>query len=418
MLRSKRIVLYCALFALVLLGTIQVFWFLKTKDLHNSQFDTRMTLVLREVADGVLRAQKDLHSDIPPVSQIASNSFLVTMPAALDYQSLDSLLRSSFIKHEVNTSFELALYDQANMLVRGNIYQNADEPNGGSACMGRDTDNAAMSFSVTFPDKDAEVLASMDLWMFSAVTISFLVVLFGVVLIDVSRQRKLALMKNEFISNMTHELKSPITNIAMAGHVLQQSEQLPPQKKKRYLDIIVEENERLKTQVEQVLLTASFDENDFELLKKPVDINRLIRNVIERFQIRIDHREGKISTDLRATEPLIAGDETHLTNALLNLLDNAEKYSPGKLHIEVVSEDRDGQVLISVSDKGMGISSNQQSMVFERFFRGATGNVHDVKGFGLGLSYVKKIIEGHSGIISVKSRLNEGSLFTIVLPKA
>ena len=425
MVRVSKLVLYSALVALMLFAGVQFFWFLKTKKLHEQQFDNRITLILREVADGVLRSQKDFTSEIPPIRKSASNAFLVTMPSNLNYGQLDSMIRRAFTRHNIDGTFELALFNKSNDLVRGAIYRDllrtavpSISDSSAGACVDRTLEDPVTSFSITFPEKNAEVLASMDLWMFSGVTLSFLVVLFGVVFVDLSRQRKLAVMKNEFISNMTHELKSPITNIGMAGQVLRQSGELTAEKKQRYIDIIVEENDRLKTQVEQVLLTASFDESDFELLQRPIDLNKLIMNVTERFRLRVEQRAGNIFTNLRAKDPLITGDETHLTNALLNLLDNAEKYSPDKLQIEVTSEDKDDQVIITVRDAGMGIAPNAQSMVFDRFFRASPGNIHDVKGFGLGLSYVKKIIEGHKGLISVKSRMNEGSMFTIVLPKA
>lgn len=223
-------------------------------------------------------------------------------------------------------------------------------------------------------------------------------------------------MKNDFINNMTHELKTPIATISLAAETLsQQRNQLDPEFVDRYTGIIQEENSRINRQVERVLQAAQFDRNEIQLEKKPVNVNELLQKAVAHIQLVVENRGGTLTRESQGN-PVIDADAQHLANVISNLLDNANKYSPDTPHISIKSEVGSDQVKIQVSDQGKGIPVSMQEDIFTRFYRVSTGDLHEVKGFGLGLSYVKEVVEAHGGSISVKSKPGKGSTFTIALP--
>lgn len=230
-----------------------------------------------------------------------------------------------------------------------------------------------------------------------------------------TKQKKLDMMKNDFINNVSHELKTPIATITFAVANIENEQILQnPEAIKQFTKVIKEENKRLNLQVEKVLQTAIIDKKALELKKENVNMHLIINQLADAYELKIAGK-GKISRRLNAARAEIIGDNFHLSNAISNLLDNAVKYSPAPIDISILTESNNKYLKISIIDKGLGISREQQKMIFERFYRVPTGNIHNVKGFGLGLSYVKDIIEKHKGTIAVESRLGKGSTFTIEL---
>jgi signal transduction histidine kinase len=216
---------------------------------------------------------------------------------------------------------------------------------------------------------------------------------------------------------MTHELKTPISTISLASQMINDSS-IPAESKnmKNISRIIEDESKRLGYQVEKVLQMAIFDRGKLKLKLKQADMNDLVLSVINNFTIQVDKLGGSIAGELNAANSLVNIDTVHFTNVISNLVDNAVKYSPETPDILIATENRNGRLLIRVRDKGIGFKKEDQKRIFEKFYRVPTGNVHNVKGFGLGLSYVKKIVEEHDGTISLKSELNKGSEFEISLP--
>ncbi|MCB0764266.1 MAG: HAMP domain-containing histidine kinase, partial [Flavobacteriales bacterium] len=230
---------------------------------------------------------------------------------------------------------------------------------------------------------------------------------------------KLSEMKNDFIGNMTHELKTPISTIALSSEVLSDPGIIhEPERLEQYARIIRSENERLRTQVERVLQLSSLDKGNLELKREPVDMHRVCRDVIDQFALPMRERQVKVETELEAQGTVVNGDRVHLVNALANLVDNALKYGPDGTTIHLRTRNAGGAILLSVQDHGIGIDKDDLKHVFERFYRVHTGNVHDVKGFGLGLHYVRAIVQAHNGDVRAQSEPGEGSTFTISLPLA
>ncbi|MHA8096886.1 sensor histidine kinase [Aquirufa antheringensis] len=271
---------------------------------------------------------------------------------------------------------------------------------------------------IYFPDSGTYIWQTMGLSLAgSGLLLLVMIGCFYFAVLAILRQKKLALVKNDFINNMTHEFKTPITSISLATQLLQ--EELKPGKNEsmlRYLGIIKEENTRLGQQVERVLQTAQMEREEITLKRKSVDVAALIQHVAEINGPLLDSVNGVLSLQLADLPPHISLDEVHISNVLNNLVDNAVKYSPANPKVEIKAREQDQGIVIEVKDQGMGMPKEALSNIFDAFYRVPTGNVHNVKGFGLGLSYVKKIVEAHGGKVNVKSKLGEGSTFEIYLP--
>ena len=232
------------------------------------------------------------------------------------------------------------------------------------------------------------------------------------------RQKKLSMIKNDFINNMTHELKTPISTISLASQMLQDgSVANTPKTIEHVANVISTESKRLGFQVEKVLQMAVFNEGRLKFRFKEFDVNKMIETVTNNFELRVKSKSGILTTEIEAENPMLKGDEVHITNVIFNLLDNAMKYSKEIPEIKVSTHNKKEFVVISVEDKGIGISKEHHTQIFDRFYRVPTGNIHNVKGFGLGLSYVKKIVDSHNGTIKVESAVNKGTKFSIFFPQ-
>lgn len=217
---------------------------------------------------------------------------------------------------------------------------------------------------------------------------------------------------------MTHEFKTPISTVSLACEALQDKEISENMHiRERYLTIIKVENKRLAMQVEKVLQMATLDKGEFNLKLSDVNVNQVIEEAVSNIYMQVEKKGGSVEKVLEAGEPMIQADELHLSNIIRNLLDNANKYSPFEPKITVRTEDKPNGISIKIIDKGIGLAKESLNKIFDKFYRVPTGNVHDFKGFGLGLAYVKTMVEAHGGSINVKSELNKGSMFELFFPK-
>ncbi|WP_321368248.1 HAMP domain-containing sensor histidine kinase [uncultured Draconibacterium sp.] len=273
--------------------------------------------------------------------------------------------------------------------------------------------------NVYFPNQKGYLFRQTGLTIIPTIILTgLLIAIFTYALMVIMRQKKLSIIKNDFINNMTHELKTPISTISLASQMLQDgSVTNTPSIIEHVSNVINQESKRLSFQVEKVLQMAVFNEGRLKLKLREFDANTMVRTVTANFELRVNNKNGALHTEILAENAHIKGDEVHITNVIFNLLDNAMKYSREKPEIWVKTENRKDMVLISVQDNGIGIAKEHQAQIFDRFYRVPTGNVHDVKGFGLGLSYVKKIVDLHNGTIKVESALNKGTKFKIYFPQ-
>jgi two-component system phosphate regulon sensor histidine kinase PhoR len=240
---------------------------------------------------------------------------------------------------------------------------------------------------------------------------------FALSLFFIIRQKKISEMKSDFLNNMTHEFKTPIATISLAADTITNPKVINDEASIRhFIGMIKKENSRMNKKVETILQIASLDKREIDFKFENVSMHSIIERAVETIEIQVHQKNGKISLNLKAAEPVIFGDYEHLTNLVNNLLDNAIKYSPESPDITVETKNNERGIILSVEDKGTGMTKSVQSKIFERFYRQSSGNVHDVKGFGLGLNYVRAIIDAHKGNVTVTSEPGKGSRFDIFLP--
>jgi signal transduction histidine kinase len=366
--------------------------------------------------------QKNMIDDV--ILEIISNAS--TRPIA---ERADSAIVRKYLRQELDTMglklpFEFALVNR-----NGNeVYKTR-----GFKASANDQDNMFVQtvfphdasgnpyfLKVLFPTKKDFVYSSMSFMIPSFAFTLILLVVFVFTIITAFRQKKLTEMKNDFINNMTHEFKTPISSISLAAQMLNdQSVRKSPAMLQQISSVITDETKRLRFQVEKVLQMSMFEGRKATLKLQEVDANLVIYNIVNTFKLKVEKYGGQIIANLDAMDALIEVDEMHFTNVIFNLLDNAVKYRREEepLQLKVSSRDLPGEKLeITVADNGIGIARDDQKKIFEKFFRVSTGNRHDVKGFGLGLAYVKKMITELGGDISVESQLNVGTKFIIILP--
>jgi two-component system phosphate regulon sensor histidine kinase PhoR len=275
-----------------------------------------------------------------------------------------------------------------------------------------------MILSVVFPEKTNYVLGSMAWILGGSLLFSlFIFSTFALSLYFIIRQKKISEMKSDFINNMTHEFKTPIATISLAADTITNPKVINDEGSIRhFIGMIKKENNRMNKQVETILQIASLDKKEIEFRFENVSLHSLIERAIETIEIQVQQKKGVIKTELNAVDDLLLGDVEHLTSLVHNLLDNAIKYSRQAPKITVTTSNRKDGIVLTVEDKGIGMSKSVQAKIFERFYRQSSGDVHDVKGFGLGLNYVRAIVDAHKGIINVTSEPGKGSRFDIFLP--
>ncbi|MFC2117485.1 sensor histidine kinase [Bacteroidota bacterium] len=333
---------------------------------------------------------------------------------------IDSLLRSECKNKGIELDYEFAVRDgELNYIFQSdNFTRNTERKIFETKLFPRDIYQSPSFLMVYFPPETNLIFKSMGfISVYSIILTLFIILIFLISLYIIFRQKKLSEIKTDFINNMTHELKTPISTISLASQMLVDKE-IPKNKTlmKNISSIIEDESKRLGYQVEKVLQMSLFDRRKISLRLRDIDINKLIMSVVNTINIKIENEGGNLVTKLDTNNCMILADEIHLTNVIFNLLDNAIKYCGEKPDITIGSEKKEKGVIIFVIDKGIGINKESQKKIFDKFYRVPTGNLHNVKGFGLGLSYVKKIIEEHGGSITVGGELNKGSHFQIFLP--
>ncbi len=271
---------------------------------------------------------------------------------------------------------------------------------------------------VYFINQNAYIVNRMILLLIvSSLFLLVVIVSFAYTILSLLRQKKLSEMKTDFVNNMTHEFKTPIATISLASEMLSKSSvQESKEKLMKYANIIYEENTRLKNQVEQVLQISVLDKGDYTLNKKEIDIHDIIGDAVDTFQLIVSQRKGKIITNLKAEPHHIYADPMHIYHVIINLLDNAVKYSFNFPIITISTKSFSNGVILFIEDKGIGISPENQKYVFKKLYRVPTGNIHNAKGFGLGLYYVKTMVDAHGGKIKLKSEIKKGTTFEIFFP--
>jgi signal transduction histidine kinase len=336
--------------------------------------------------------------------------------------TLEQLIRKALSDKDILIPFEFAVYspssDSNNLVIRS---QNFKPENLNTehriTLFPNDLITKPNQLLLFFPGQKGQILRSLALLMTGSIIFTLVIVLSsGASIVVMIRQKKISDIKTDFINNMTHEFKTPIATISIAADSIINSRVIQePDKIRDFTRIIKEENNRMNTRVEQVLQMALLDSRDFKLRPVITDMHAMIERAVNHYRLQIEKREGVLSTRFDATNSMVEVDEDHMRNVLMNLLDNANKYSGSRPEINVFTFNRGEKFFFGVEDHGTGMSQETQRRVFDKFFRVTSGNIHNVKGFGLGLSYVKAIVLAHHGDINLQSEVGKGSRFEISL---
>lgn len=352
------------------------------------------------------------------VNQESSNYFTVLVNGPIDSNLLGFLLKNEFDKRNITADYQYGIYDCSDQCMMGGSYISPTKnkiPASISELPSLKLDG--YYFGVRFPQIEANLVSQMGIWGFSSVVMIVVIFFFVYTLFVILKQRRLSEVQKDFINNMTHEFKTPLSTISISTGVLKDPSIVHhPERLLNYATIIETESSRLKQQVERVLQMARLEKNDVGLKRENADLHQLIQEAVKNISMSLSSKQGVIELKLNATNSVASVDKLHITNVIYNLLDNAIKYTSATPSIVITTKNQADQLLISVQDNGIGISSENQRKIFHRFYRVPTGNLHDVKGFGLGLNYVKLIIEAHKGKIVVASEVGTGSTFTISIP--
>ena len=338
----------------------------------------------------------------------------------IDYRMLDSLITNRFILQELPSNVHLGVFssDVNELLYKNNKKLNRSDFRNAIKVPIDIIGGEGISLLITFPDKQGFLWQEVLLVVLtSSLLVIVVAVAFWLAIRNMLKQKKLSEIKNDFINNMTHEFKTPISNVGLAIEALKSFGMMAkPETTNKYLNIAQTENQRLGKQVEKVLQMALLEKEEFKLKIKSVNLHQVITDLSHSFKVQLEGSDGELLVDLSDDDVQLEADELHLTNVLFNLLDNANKYSAGSPSILIKTKTSTEGVTICIKDKGLGMAKEHVKHIFKKFYRVPTGNVHNSKGFGLGLSYVDQVIKKHGGVIAVESVLGEGTSFEIRLP--
>lgn len=405
---------------LVIIGIItsQSYWLLKTYDIKDQEFDQTVQKMLLTVAQRISNFNE---TELPKkrfIDRKASNLYVVNINSNINFDILEDYLYQEMKNHSLETSFDYSVYDCTSKdLVYGNycrIQEDTEEVVINTVSPPTFESESDYYFVVRFPERESFLLANMRMTVLFAIIAILAVFFFLYAMWVVMRQKRVSELQKDFINNMTHEFKTPISSIKIASDYFKKDKMVSGDPRlSKYATIIKEQNQRLNDQVEKVLNIAKLEKDSFELNKENIQLNDVIESIVNNERVTIN---GKIVLDLDPKNSIIKADILHFTNVVSNIIDNGAKYSKGSADILVKTVVKSKYSIVSISDKGIGISKENLKNIFDKFFRVPTGDVHNVKGFGLGLFYVKNICDAHGWVLDVKSQIEKETIFIIKIP--
>jgi two-component system, OmpR family, phosphate regulon sensor histidine kinase PhoR len=414
---------------IILLATITVagalamqFFFLKkTYNYSEKQFRESVAVALKEVVWQIMAANGNIagFDSISPVEILSNSSYQVTMDVVIDHDLLKFHLMEELKKHQIYTSFEFAVYSpssgqpEAKILITGEGEEKVSD-----YCFPEELKTGSYHFVVHFPDLTPYFHSRLSIWYLFTGLLLVIILFFGYTLSVIIRQRQLSRIQKDFINNLTHELKTPISSIALSAKVINDRSILQnPNRLFRYTRIIQEQNNRLSKNVEKVLNLASLEKNRISLNREKIDLKEFMNELAGSFRHSETGQKAKIEVRMDEDATSLIADRFHFTNLMMNIIENGVKYCEKEPCIKIHASHSDEHLRIGIADNGIGISKKYRKKIFKRFYRIPTGNVHNVKGFGLGLDYVHKIVKAHKWKIKVDNNPEGGSIFTLSIPQ-
>ncbi|PKQ64355.1 hypothetical protein BZG02_05930 [Labilibaculum filiforme] len=409
-IKPYRIQIFIAIsiIVLLLLLLIQIRWINRARSLNEEQFNHRVGLALHESVDEFTKNQESCEKMRKFMSKSEYDA-LDSERLKMEVSKLDSIIHQQFKNYQIQSPYTIEVLSTADEQPKSKCFYY-------SLRKALSHDKAILN--VYFQKREKNLMDSMgSMFITSLILILILCTFFGITVLSLINDKKILGRTTDLINNIAHEFKTPMATISLASGMLKRekvhgnSEQIL-----HYSNMIFSENNRLKSQVDQLLKLACMERGELKLNEDELPIHSLLEECADCLSVQLSERKGKITYSLSAANDMVCGDRDLLQNVLLNLLDNAVKYSESKPDIRVETKNANGQLYIAISDKGIGMTKEEQKHVFDRYYRAPTGDLHDVKGFGIGLSYSKMIIDAHKGSINVLSKRKFGSTFTIVLP--
>lgn len=393
-----------ALSALVLL---QAQWLFHSKNLIEEQFNQKVSLALcmavTEVSDG---PKTCIANPEPDFISLLTPNLVTALPPQLEEETVRKALDGALAFYDIHLPYQIEIFDAKNTCA------SEDQP----SCCSLDAIEGYndQMLKITFPTRTQFILGKMGFMIGSSIFILiFVTTVFGLATYYLIQQKKIGERNKDFFNNMAHEFKTPLTNIILANNLLTKKE--PQLKENTFLNITKKEANKLILQVERVLYLAKMEQGNYPLKKEKLNLHQLLEEIIDDMAIQIDKKEAVIHLNI-ADDITVIGDKFHLGNAFRNIIDNALKYATLLPEITIASKEKEKGILVLFKDNGIGIAKSEQAVIFDKFQRVGTGNIHNHKGFGLGLAYVKKVVELHQGFIHIISDLNKGSRFDLFLP--
>ncbi len=409
--------------AIALSGIIitQFYWVKDALEMKSEQFHQNVSLGLKRVVNQVMSLQHDSATASKILNLGDDQNYHKQFIRSLDATLIESMINSEFKNLELCDVYYYGIYELGTtdfVLLSNEAYEQKILNSKHKAQISCIFQKEKFILAVYFPLQRPFIFSRMQIHIvLSGIFMLIVIAGFWLTARSYLRQKKLAEVKTDFVNNMTHEFKTPIATISFTSEILNKNDiKTNPEKVSNYSEIIYSEAQRLKNQVDQVLQVAILDRNDYRLNLVEVDIHEVILLLVDRMALPVEDRGGKMMNRLNAAQHFVVGDRYHITNILNNLLDNANKYSPQKPEITVSTHSNRKGIYIAVDDRGIGISDKDMGEIFKKFHRVSTGDIHDVKGFGIGLYYVKAMVHAHGGKIEVKSKPGKGSTFIVWFP--
>ena len=404
--------------AIICIIAVQLYLMKKEWSNKEKQFAQTVTICLRNVATRIYKFNQTAPTTPNPVRQLSSNYFVVDVNSHIDANILEHYLKTEFERYNIQTDFEYGIYNcETDVMEYGNyvFYNGKVKEDALSASLPKYS-GYNYYFGVNFPLLNNTIVGDMSIWFFMIAILLISVIFFAYSIFVILKQKQLSEMQRDFINNMTHEFKTPIASITIAADVIANPETMSePSRILTYGSVIKHEVSRLNDQVDKVLQIARIEKSGFHLRIESLDLNDIIRQITQNY---LANNSGKLAINLALVPGalMIKADRMHLSNIFYNLFDNAMKYAGENPDIKLVTELKENRIVVSVSDNGPGIDRAHQKRIFQKFYRVPTANVHDVKGFGLGLFYVKNICEAHHWKISLESAPGAGAAFILEIP--
>lgn len=418
--RTLSIFLLLALTSIMGIVVIQIYWFSKAYENNEQEFDTNVNIALKEVVKGILKYNNITNMPVDPVKQLKPNYYAVMVNDQINAEVLEHYLQTELKKFNIKQGFEYSIYDCSNKKIMYGGYvdgEGSDEPVDKTNWPQWKADN--YYFTVYFPHKTIGIVGQMALWLYSSAIILIIVIFFSYSLFVILKQKRLSEIQRDFINNMAHEIRTPLTTISISAQTLKDPQILEsPQRLLNYSTIIIDEASKLKNHIERVLSIAE-SESKLKLNLEKFDLHEMIQKISTQLIHNNTHKNIQLHFAPETSHQSIVADKLHIGNMISNIIDNSIKYSAPDLTININIFHKTPQTIsIHFTDNGFGISKENQKKIFDKFYRVPTGNVHNTKGFGIGLNYAILIAKAHKGNITVSSELNKGTTFIVNLPIA